>query len=341
MTRVRLKDIAKDLNVSVVTVSKVLRNHSDISEATKERVLKRMRELNYQPNWLARGLVSRRSYMIGLVVPDLKHSFFAQVAEGVAREVRAKGYQAVICSSEESPELEENEIEMLLSRQADAVVVASTRRSTGAGVFQRLENQSFPLVLIDRQLRGTRANFVGTDDEQIGFLATDHLLQQGCRRIAHIRGLEISTGVGRLKGYKKALAGAGIQPAAEMIVGGTSWDVSGDTSGYAAMKKLLDLPTRPDGVFCFNDPAAAGALQAILEAGLRVPEDIAVVGAGNIRYSEHLRVPLTTVDQSSDLVGQRAGMLILDLLASKDPRPTQTILINPRLVVRQSSLRKK
>jgi LacI family transcriptional regulator len=181
------------------------------------------------------------------------------------------------------------------------------------------------------------ANFVGVNDEEIASLAVDHLIEQGCRRIAHIRGPEISTGIGRLLGYRHTLTKHRLKTPPEYVVGREP----GDAGGYDAMRRLLRHKPPPDGVFAFNDAVAAGAIKAILEAGLRVPQDIAVVGAGNVHYSDLLRVPLTTVDQSSLLIGQTAAESLLDSIDSKEPPVPRRILFSPRLIVRESSLHKK
>jgi LacI family transcriptional regulator len=333
---VRMKDIARDLGVSVVTVSKVLRNHSDISEETRARVLKRMKELNYRPNLAARALVTGRSYMVGLVVPDLVHPFFGQVAKGLSTLLRKKGYGLVIASSEEDPELEQQEIDQLLARCVDALIIASTQWTVGT--FRHIEEQKTPYVLVDRKFVGLRANFVGVDDERVGLMATEHLIQQGCRRIAHIRGPEISTGVGRLEGYRRALTKHGLVVPPQYVQA-ASGDYEGDVSGCKAMQQLLKLEPRPDAVFCYNDPTAAGAMKAIVEAGLRVPQDVAIVGCGNTRYSEILRVPLTTVDQESAMIGERAAKLALTLIETKGPARPRTILLEPKVIARASSLR--
>ena len=181
-----MKDIARDLGVSVVTVSKVLRNHSDIGEETRERVLKRMKELNYQPNLAARALVTGRTSMAGLIVPDLTHPFFAQVAKGLSQGLRKKGYGLLISSSEEDPELERQEIEQLLARRVDVLIIASAQWTVES--FRRIEECKTPYVLIDRQFAGLAANFVGVDDVAVGAMATGHLLAAGCEaRGAHSR----------------------------------------------------------------------------------------------------------------------------------------------------------
>jgi LacI family transcriptional regulator len=336
---VRLKDIARDLGVSVVTVSKVLRNHSDISEETRQRVLKRMKDLNYQPNLAARALVTGRTHLLGLVVPDLVHPFFGEVAKGITRVVREKGYSLVIASSEEDAALEKQEIEQLLARRVDALLVASAQWTVES--FRRAEEQKTPYVLLDRKFEGLRANFVGVDDEAAGVLATEHLVRMGCKRIAHIRGPEVSTAVGRAEGYRRALAKHGLSPLPGYVIAGRTSDDRGDTSGYEAMKKLLTLEPRPDGVFCYNDPVGMGALRALLEAGLRVPQDVAVVGCGNVVYADLLRVPLTSVDQDSASIGEKAALLALELIEAKTPPKPKSILLEPKLIVRASSQRKQ
>ena len=335
---VRMKDIARDLGVSVVTVSKVLRNHSDIGAETRERVLKRMKELNYRPNLAARALVTGRTNTLGLVVPDLVHPFFAEVAKGLSHVLRKKGYSLLISSAEGDAELEKQEIEQLMARRVDALIVASTQWTVES--FRRVEEQKIPYILIDRRFVGLQANFVGVDDEAAGALAVEHLIEQGCRRIAHVRGPEVSTAIGRVEGYKRALANRGLSPLPGFIVAGKSADDRGDLSGYDAMRQLLRLDPRPDGVFCYNDPMAMGVIKAILDAGLRVPRDIAVIGCGNVVYAELLRVPLSSIDQDSAAIGERAAKMALSLVDAKTPVRPRTVLLEPKLVVRESSRRK-
>ncbi len=332
---VRLKDIATDLGVSVVTVSKVLRNHSDISEETRNRVMQRMKELNYRPNLAARALVTGKSHMIGFVVPDLLHPFFAEVAKGLTKILREHGYCLVIASSEEDAELERQEIEQLLSRRVDALVVASTQSELGS--FEYAEANNTPYVLIDRFLEALQANFIGVDDEKAGYIATHHLIQQGCRKIGHIRGPQGSTARGRETGYRKALAEAGLP---ERIVESASTDADAEQGGYKVMRKLIEGKDRPDGVFCFNDPNAIGGLKALFEAGISVPDEIAIIGVGNLSYADLLRVPLSSVDQDSAALGEEAAKMALKLIDSKVKLRPQKVLLEPRLVVRASSMRK-
>lgn len=337
---VRMKDIAQDMGLSTVTISKALRGHPDIADQTRKRVLKRMEELNYQPNFAARALITGRTWTVGLVVPDLLHPFFAHVAKAISATIRGQGYSLMITSSEEDGELERQEIAQLLARRVDVLIVASAQSS--AETFRDIEKRRTPYVLIDRRFEGFAANFVGTDDEAAGLLATSHLIEQGCLRIAHIRGPQTSTAAGRLRGFEKALAARGQSPLAGHVVGiGSSGDDRGEPGGYEAAKKLLAMKHVPDGIFCFNDPIALGTMRAILDAGLRIPEDIAVVGCGNVLYSDFLRVPLTSVDQDSAEIGKLAAELALGMLSSERPPRRKTQLVTPRLVVRASSLRRE
>jgi LacI family transcriptional regulator len=332
-----MQDIAKDLKVSVVTVSKVLRNQGRISDATRKRVLRRAKELNYQMNWVARSLVTRRTYTIGLLLPEFAHPFFAEIARAVARTVRPHGYHVLISSFEEDPELEASEIDSLLARQVDGLIIASSQRPRCLDVFKRAQERHIPYVLIDRPLAGLRACFVGVDNRAIGKLATEHLIAKGCHRIAHLRGPEVRIAEERMEGYRRALVKAGLRPRSDYIVSGGH----GDNTGCEGMQQLLELQPRPDGVFCYNDPVAIGAMKAILRAGLKLPEDIAVVGAGNVRYSDVLSVPLTTIDQGTCQIGSLAAELLLARIGSKRSILPEKILIPPKLVERKSTERQE
>ncbi|MGP8247660.1 MAG: LacI family DNA-binding transcriptional regulator [Bryobacteraceae bacterium] len=333
---VRMKDIARDLGVSVVTVSKVLRNHADIGDETRARVLRRVKELHYRPNMAARALITGRSSIVGLVVPDLLHPFFARIAKALSAELRQAGYGLLISSSEEDPRLERQEIEQMLARRVDAILIASAQSS--AKGLRRIREHKTPYVLLDRQFSGV-ANFVGNDDAAVGMLATRHLVEQGCKRIAHIRGPAVSTAMGRLRGYRRALADAGLAPLPGHIIAIGSVDDRGDAGGYEAARKLLAADPRPDAIFCYNDPVALGAMQAILEGGLRIPRDVAIIGCGNVSYSAFLRVPLSSIDQDSATIGFEAAKRALALINCRKPLRPEPVIVGATLVARASSLR--
>lgn len=333
---VRLKDIALDLGVSVVTVSKVLRNHRDISEDTRQRVLQRMKELNYRPNLTARALITGRSYTVGLVVPDLLHPFFTHVAKSISGVLRQQGYALLIASSEDDPNLEAEEIDRMLARSVDAMIIASAQ--TSADAFRPLEAHKTPYILIDRSVAGAGATFIGVDDHKVGRLATEHLIEQGCRRIAHIRGDGVSPAIGRLEGYIAAMEHHGRTPLVVPIATGAN--DRGAVGGYEAGLELLRQKDPPDGIFCFNDPIALGVMRAILDSGLSIPGDVAVVGCGNLLYSDFLRIPLSTVDQDSGGLGEQTAALTLAAIEHKNGGPPKTVLVEPRIVARASSLRR-
>ena len=332
----RMKDIARDLGVSVITISKVLRNHPDVGDETRERVLARVKELDYRPNLAARSLVTGRTYLVGLVVPDLLHPFFAEIAKSLSEALRMSGYYLIVSSSDEDPDLEEQEINQLLARRLDTLIIASCRSTVE--LFFRIEKQKTPYVLIDRTLPGLSANFVGVDDEAVGMLATKHLIDMGCKRIAHIRGPQTSPGNRRVEGYKRALSQSGLKLIDEYIITEPKGDVETRQRGAEAMRQLLNLKPRPDAVFCFNDPMAMGAINYALDQGVSIPEDIAVIGCGNLHYDDALSVPLSSIDQHSRRIGQEAARLALAILNSKVPPKPENIVLQPELVVRRSTL---
>ena len=334
---VRLKDIAADVGVSTITVSKVLRNKPDVGEETRQRILQRVKELNYRPNLLARGLASGRSHTVGLIVPDLVHTFFAELAKGLKAGLRARGYQLILASAEEEPELEREEIDTLLARGVDALVVASCQ--TDAAGLRHLVEATVPYILLDRRLPDLPSHFVGSDDIAAGALATEHLLSLGRRRIAHIGAEGVSTGVDRLRGYREALEHAGIAFQPERVRTISRTEEAGDAAGFTAMHELLQVSGTPDAVFCYNDLAAVGAIRCVLAAGLRVPQDVAVIGCGNLRLARYLEVPLSSIDQAASDVGEQAAKLTAALMAKDAPaKRRQTIRVQPHVVARASTI---
>src|SRR5260370_10762075 len=200
-----MKDIAQDLGVSLMTVPKALRSHSDISEETRQRVLQRMRELNYQPDWIARSMVTGRTYLVGLVMPDLMHSFFAEVATAVARKLQPLGYHVVVSNTMEDAAVERRNLEVLIAHKMDGLIIASAQRPGQTEIFEALDRSGIAYVLIDRMLAVVNANYVGVRDQDLGIMATEHLISQGAQRVAQIRCPAVSTCTCRLRGYRQAL----------------------------------------------------------------------------------------------------------------------------------------
>lgn len=331
---IRLKDIAKDVGVSVVTVSKVVRGRRDIGEKTRDRILKRMRELNYQPNMMARGLASGRTFTVGLVVPDLVQPYFAELAKYLGGVLRAASRALILASSEDDPRIEQDEIRALLARGIDVLLLASCQKSL-RNVFDG-EGQRTPYILLDRNFPQLEANFIGMDDFGAGELATEHLIELGRKRIAHIAGKDIHPSRERMRGYRSALERHGMALREGYLLEREKLEMEGDLAGYQCMKQLLRRKDRPDAVFCYNDVAAIGAMHAVHEAGLKIPEDIAFAGCGNVGYSPYLRCPLTSIDQSIPEQGRAAAALALGLDAGGN-QPPKKVMLSPKLVVRAST----
>jgi LacI family transcriptional regulator len=332
-----MKRIAGELGVSITTVSKVLNNRDDIGHATRARVLAKVAELGYQPNAVARSLTLRRTHTLGVVIPDLMHSFFVEIVAGLESVATARGYGLLLCSSNEDPVKERQELEMLRGRQVDGIVLGSANATGNTDLLQQLTSPGTGLVMIDRDDHpDVRCDRVVTDDAEVGRLATSHLIAQGRRAIAHVTGTSVVHAKRRADGYRAALRAAGVKTKGEWIVRGGFKE--GD--GYRAMQTLLGMRPRVDAVFAANDPSAIGAMKAIWDAGLRVPEDIAIVGAGDIALGDLLRVPLSTVSWSREDQGKAAAALLFERIDDEtawEGAGTQRIVIPPKLVVRRSS----
>ena len=328
-----MKRVAAELGVSITTVSKVMNNQPDIGAATRARVLKKVEELGYRPNAVARSLTLRRTNTLGVVIPDLMHSFFVEIVAGLESVVSARGYALLLCSSGEDAAKERRELEALRQRQVDGLVFASAHATGNEDLLRHLTDAGKCLVMIDRDDHpDIRCHRVLTDDERVGAIATSHLLGLGHRAIAHIAGPPIIHAKRREQGYRQALRDARIAVRPEWIA--RAGFIERD--GYEAMRRLLALRPTVTAVFAANDPTAIGAMKAIWDAGLRVPEDIAVVGAGDIAHGDVLRVPLTTVSWSRQEMGTKAAELILERVEGRASRAVQRIIIPPRLVVRAS-----
>lgn len=332
MTSTTMRRIAKELGVSTTTVSKVLNDHADIGPATRARVLAHVEQLAYRPNAVARSLSMRRTHTLGVVIPDLMHSFFVEVISAIESISSDRGYGLLLCSSGEDAQKERHELEMLRARQVDGIVLASAD-AANTDVLRRLITLGTAVVLIDRDDHPKlRCHRVLTDDHLVGRLATEHLIAMGRKTIAHLAGPPFVHARRRTAGYRKALVTHGVRVRPELIVGAGFFEAG----GYEAMKRLLRARPRVDAVFAANDPTAIGAMKAIWEAGLRVPDDIAIVGAGDIWHSDLLRVPLTTIAWSKDDIGRRAAELMIDQITRDRRAPFQKIIVSPRLVIRQS-----
>jgi LacI family transcriptional regulator len=327
----RLKDVAEALNLSISTVSAALKDRLDISESTRRRVARKAKELGYRPNWLARSLALNRTHVLGIVIPDLSRSFFPQILKGIDSVARSAGYHLLVCSTDDDPVREDDEIATLLGKQVDGLIVASAHMPPSNGCWQSVKKMGVPLVLVDRAFPSVPS--VAADNERIGYIATEHLINKGYRNIAHLGRCSVMTGVGRRRGYISALRNFGYRVRRNYIL-----EVQGEIGGYEGAKRLLQLSPRPDAIFAVSDPIAIGALQALEEAGLRVPDDCGIIGVGRAAYGEYLRIPLSTVDQHPFETGKAATSILLGIIAGQPPS-SRPVLLTPTLVVRGSSSR--
>jgi LacI family transcriptional regulator len=328
-----LADIARELGISKMTVSRAINNHPEVNAETRERVLTVARRLRYQPNQHARALITNRSYLLGMVVPDLMHSYFAEILRGIELVARAADLQILVCNTYEDAGKEIAEVEALRQR-TDGLIVASALPPDQGQPYRKLIKEGLKLALVDRLLDNLRCPAVTTDNTLVGMMATEHLIGLGYRRIGHLRGASASVAKERFEGYKQALAKHRLRfdPALVRECGFL------EDQGYEAMRAWIAEGDLPEAIFAANDPEAIGAMQALTEAGYRVGSDVAVVGAGNVHYGDMLGVPLTTVSWSTTDMGQEAARLLIELIERKaTSQSAQRVTLPPRLVVRRSS----
>lgn len=324
-----IADIGRELGLSAMTVSRALNGSPDVNEDTRRRVLTHAESVNYRPNRWARSLVTQKSRMVGIIVPDISHSFFSEITRSVQDTLEKHGYALMLCHTDGDVRREEAAIDMLLGSRVDGLIVASQRGEHDPGLFAGLRT---PFVLLDRSFSELDCACVRTDDVQVGDIATQHLIDLGHRRIAHLRGSSVSVGRLRFEGFRQAMQRNGVACRDEWIVDG-GYKFAG---GYAATQTLLARSARPTAIFATNDPGAIGAVAAVRDAGLRVPEDISIVGAGAVEGPLTPHPFLTTVDWSRESLGREAAELLLGAM-QKSPAACREFISVPKLVVRQST----
>ena len=332
-----MADLARELGVSMTTVSRALSDHHSIGVATKQRVLKLARKLNYQPNHLAAALRKGQSRLLGVVVPYLEGRFFPSVIQGIETAASKAGFSVIVCQSHEDMLLERRNVETLLHAQVAGVLVSLARNTLDFHHFDKVRKRGVPLVFFDRIPASELVNSVVLNDQAGGFQATSHLLAQGCRRIAHLAGPQhLNIYRHRRQGYLDALAAAGLALDEDLIV---YCDMKLE-AGAQAMRQLLALPNPPDGVFGAGDLAILGAMQELKSQHLRVPQDVALAGFSNEGFTALTEPGLTSVDQRCEEMGQAAVRLFLELAAEPGAPFTQRqVVLQPELFVRESSRR--
>ncbi|HOA40654.1 MAG TPA: LacI family DNA-binding transcriptional regulator [Halanaerobiales bacterium] len=328
--KVTIKDIAREAGVSVTTVSRVLNNKVDVSPKTRQKVLDIINKLNYNPNSIARGLVMNKTYTIGLIVPDISNSFFAEIAKAIEEEIRSYGYSIIFCNTGNDKKRERESINLLKSKQVDGLIGAFSNASKEEIIA--LNKSGFPVVQIDRLVEDSQVPSVVVDNTVSGYLATEYLIKKGHKRIAHISGsLDTNTGIRRAAGYKKAMLENGLVVEEDLIIEG---DFSQE-SGYQAMMQIMEENKDLTAVFAGNDMMALGAYRAIYDLGLKIPEDISIIGHDDFTLASLVRPALTTMQQPIYEIGELAARVLIDMLKGrKNKEPL--IVVNTRLVERSS-----
>jgi LacI family transcriptional regulator len=319
--------------VSAATVSRVLNEHPDVGADFRDRVLKAIAELGYRPHGPARSLRTRATAVLGIIISDITNPFFTAMVRGVEDAAQQGGYSVILANTDEDLAKERQYLEVAAAEQLAGVVLAPA--SSAQTRIDVLADRQIPVVTVDRLLRDATTDSVGVNNHRAAREATLHLIGQGCRRVGIIAGLRgITTGSRRLAGYKAALREAGrrIDPA---LIAHGDFRVDG---GYRATRALLRGRRPPDGLFISNNLMTVGALEALSDAGLDVPGEVALVSFDDTSWARALRPPLTVVAQPTYEIGQEAARLLLERIAGAEPSPRNRVL-PAKLIVRGSSLR--
>ena len=336
--RVRLKDIAEDLNLSKMTISKVLRGQTDISDETKARVLKRVKELKYIPNISASSLRTGQTRTIGFVLPSIGSSYLSEIVGGVSEAVNAESYGLIVASSQDDADFEQRQVQIFLSLQVDALLVVSLQETNT--FFEQLQRaKPIPVIYVDRKPPGTTESFVGIHDEEVGRVACEHLIQCGCKRIAYLRGPRTAAGDMRAKGYRQALIEHNQPMQPDLVVENMHPEESEYKHGYEVTTRLLSRRGRPDGILAYTDMMAVGAMDAAIGCGIKIPEEMRFVGCGDDAALCAMKIPLTSINTGGHELGARAAQLALRAIGSHSRKGTQKFLVKPRLIKRRSSER--
>jgi LacI family transcriptional regulator len=329
---VTIKDIAKKAGVSYATVSRALNNHPEINIETRKKVLRIANEFGYQPNAIARGLVKKETKTLGLLIPDITNPFFPEVARGIEDAANEKGYTIFLCNTNWSLEREVNYLNVLRQKQVDGILIAPA--SEKIDHLKKILSQWSKNTVSITRVNISNVTSVLIDNVQGARMAVEHLLNRGYRKIAFIGGLiDISANQERLQGYQEALADNEVKQNPDYIASG---DFKRE-SGHQIMQRLLMLKARPDAVFAANDLLALGAIQAIREAGLTIPDDVAVCGFDDIEFASLPEIQLTTVSQPKYEMGKLALETLIDQIKAEERTVARKIMLEPNLIVRKTT----
>ena len=337
--QVTIKDLAKELGISPSTVSRALKDHPDISAKTKRQVSALAKKLDYQPNSIALSLRSSKTHTIGVIIPELVHFFFSTVISGIEDVAYRAGYNVILCQSNESYQREVMDVNALLSHRVDGLLVSVAKETANFDHFQSVQDRELPLIFFDREAQGIAASRVVVDDEQGAFEATSHLIQQGCRAIVHLAGPEkLLISKNRKKGYLRALKKHGIKVRDELVV---------DCNAGSNLKESEEIITRLvkskipfDGIFANNDLTAIGAMNTLKRMGLKIPQEVAVVGYSNWQMASLVEPSLSSVNQPGFEMGQAAARMFIDQIDNPGQSTNRKVVLESKLVIRESSKRR-
>jgi LacI family transcriptional regulator len=329
-----IKELAGKLGLSVTTVSRVLNGKSEkfrISKETSRKVLDAARKYHYSPNRIARGLKLEKTETIGLIIPDIANPYFGSIAKTIEVEARNNGYSIILCDSLDDEITEAELLQLLADRRVDGIIIAPTGRNSEH--VKEIQEQGIPVMVIDRYFPDTSLPFVTTNNYLGALLATEHFIKMGHRIIACIQGINgISANSERVKGYHDALQKHKI-PVNEKLILGTDF---GEENGYNQTKKLLAITERPTAIFALSNLISLGALRAVKEAQLTVPEDVSIVSFDEQPFSAFLTCPMTTVEQPREEIGKLAFQNLLKIIDNGNSEKMKNIMLNPRLIIRDS-----
>lgn len=335
-----LEDVAERVGMSVATVGRALGGYGRVSEATRARVRKAARELNYHPNAVARGMKEQRTQIVGLIVGNIINPFFSTIVRAVEDTVSPHGFNVIVCNSDEDPRREFAHAKALYERRVDGLIVSPTGVDDArlADEIRGYYSGQIPTVFVDRTLAGVDAPAVCSDNVEGGYEATKHLLELGHRRIGVIVGKRaLTTMDARVRGYARALAEAGLEMDERLVVDAAVGGDVGVDGGLIAMERLLRLPEPPSAVLALNNLLVLGALRALRTAGLGIPDDISLITWDDFELADHLIPPLTLVDQPTHAMGSLAAERLLKAMIDNARPERLEVVLKPRLIVRAST----
>jgi LacI family transcriptional regulator len=331
-----IHDIARVLNVTASTVSRALNNHPNISDSTKKLVAEMAIEMNYQPNNIAAALRKGKSNTVGVIVPEADRNFFSSVIRGIEEIVNLAGYNVIICQSNDLLDKEKASINSLLKLRVDGILASYAKEVTNFDHYQDIVRKGVPLILFDRYDESLEVGSVVIDDYLGSFKATEHLIQQGCRRIVHFAGPQnVSIYRERKRGYMEALRRNKVELDESLIISSKLKFESGQEHAL----DLLKWEQLPDAIFSASDFSAIGAMITLKEKGISIPDQVAMVGFSNEPFTSFVDPALSTVNQHPKVMGQYAANTFLNQISSKASFIPGKTTLTPELIVRASSLK--